>query len=182
VRILGIAGSLRRGSYNRGLIRAAVELAPEGATFETFDVRSLPHYDADLEALLEPAPVAALKDAIRNADAIVIATPEYNHGVPGPLKNAIDWASRPAAASVLAGKPVAIMGAGGRSGTSHAQAQLRKHLRATRSEVVDEPVVEIAHSWEHFDENGNLTDPDLRDEVGKLMQTLANRVTATVQM
>jgi chromate reductase, NAD(P)H dehydrogenase (quinone) len=182
VRILGIAGSLRRGSYNRGLIRAAQELTPEGATFETFDVRSLPHYDGDLDALMEPAPVAALKDAIRSADAIVIATPEYNHGVPGPLKNAIDWASRPAAASVLAGKPIAIMGAGGRSGTSHAQEQLRKHLRSTRSEVLEVPVLAISHAWEHFDDNGNLIDLELHDQVGELMQNLANRVTATVSV
>jgi chromate reductase len=180
VRILAIAGSLRRGSYNRGLTRAAEELAPEDTAFETFDVRSLPHYDADLEALLEPAPVTALKDAIRRADAIVIATPEYNHGVPGALKNAIDWASRPAAASVLSGKPIAIMGAGGRSGTAHAQEQLRKHLRATRAEVVEEPVIEISHAWEHFDGNGSLTNPELRDQVGELMQALAARATATV--
>jgi chromate reductase len=112
----------------------------------------------------------------------VIATPEYNHGVPGALKNAIDWASRPAAASVLTGKPVAVMGAGGRSGTSHAQEQLRKHVRATRAEVVDEPGIEIAHAWEHFDGNGSLTDPELRDKVEELMQTLANRVTATVEV
>jgi chromate reductase, NAD(P)H dehydrogenase (quinone) len=181
-RILGIAGSLRRSSYNRGLIRAAAELAPEGTAFETFDVRSLPHYDADLEALLEPAPVEALKDAIRRADAIVISTPEYNHGVPGALKNAIDWASRPAAASVLRGKPVAILGAGGRSGTSHAQEQLRRHLRATRAEVVEQPVLEISHAWEHFDGNGNLTTPELRDQVEQLMLALTDRVTATVSV
>jgi chromate reductase len=182
VRILGIAGSLRRGSYNRGLIRAAGELAPAGAAFETFDIRSLPHYDADLDALLEPAPVAALKDAIRSADAIVIATPEYNHGVPGVLKNAIDWASRPAAASVLKDKPIAIMGAGGRSGTSHAQEQLRKHLRTTRADVLDAPVIEIPHAWEHFDEHGNLTDLELRDQIGELMHALAAHVTATVSV
>jgi chromate reductase len=181
-RILAIAGSLRRGSYNRGLLRAAEELAPEGTAFETFDVRSLPHYDGDLEALLEPAPVAARKDAIRRADAIVIATPEYNHGVPGALKNAIDWASRPAAASVLSGKPVAILGAGGRSGTSHAQEQLRRHLRATRADIVDEPVLEIARAWEQFDDNGNLTNLELRDQVGQLMVALADRVTATVSV
>jgi chromate reductase len=181
-RILGIAGSLRRGSYNRGLIRAAGEHVPEGSAFETFDIRSLPHYDADLEALLEPAPVTALKDAIRRADAIVIATPEYNHGVPGPLKNAIDWASRPAAASVLSGKPVAIMGAGGRSGTAHAQEQLRKHLRSSRAEVLEEPVIEIAHAWEHFEEHGSLTDAELHDRIGELMHALTDRVTATVSV
>jgi chromate reductase, NAD(P)H dehydrogenase (quinone) len=181
VRILAIAGSLRRGSYNRGLIRAAAELAPEGTVFQTFDIRSLPHYDADLEALLEPAPVAALKDAIRAADAIVIATPEYNHGVPGVLKNAIDWASRPAAASVLRDKPIAILGAGGRSGTAHAQAQLREHLRTTRSDVLDD-AIEIRHAWEYFDQNGTLTDPDVRDRVGDLMYALAERATATVSV
>ena len=118
MQVLGIAGSLRSASYNRALLRAARELAPAGAEIVDFDLRELPFYDGDVEAAGDPEAVAAFKDAIRAADALLIATPEYNHGLPGVLKNAIDWASRPALASPLAGKPVAIMGAStGRGGT-----------------------------------------------------------------
>jgi chromate reductase len=109
--ILGIAGSLRRASFNRGLIRAAVGLAPAGLAVTVYDLGAIPMYNGDVEALGDPEPVTAFKRAIAGADALLIATPEYNHCVPGMLKNAIDWASRPARASVLTGKPVAIMGA-----------------------------------------------------------------------
>jgi multimeric flavodoxin WrbA len=135
---LGIAGSLRRGSYNRGLIRAAVEVAPEGTTVVPFDLSDLPMFNADVEAEGDPAAVAAFKRAISAADALLIATPEYNHCVPGLLKNAIDWASRPARRSVLTGKPVAIMGAtpgsggtGPCTGASARRARLHQRLRAT---------------------------------------------------
>jgi chromate reductase, NAD(P)H dehydrogenase (quinone) len=180
VTILALAGSLRRASYNRGLIRSAQELAPEDVTVDVFDLRALPFFDADVEALGDPRPVEALKDAIRSADALLIATPEYNHGVPGVLKNAIDWASRPRAASVLAGKPVAILGAGGISGTRHAQAQLREHLRAAHADVLDEPRFEIARAWERFDADGDISDPELRVEVGMLVDALVGKVVATV--
>lgn len=178
--ILGLAGSLRRGSYNRGLIRSARELAPEGVIVEGFDLRALPFFDADVEALGDPRPVAALKEAVGSAEALLIATPEYNHGVPGVLKNAIDWASRPKAASVLVGKPVAILGAGGVSGTTHAQAQLRHHLERAGAHVLGEPSVEIARAWERFDHNGDVTDPEVRVEVGLLVDALIGRVAATV--
>lgn len=180
--ILGLAGSLRRGSYNRGLIRAAQALAPEGVTVDGFDLRALPFFDADVEMLGNPRPVDALKAAIASADALLIATPEYNHGVPAVLKNAIDWASRPKAASVLARKPVAIVGAGGISGTAHAQAQLRQHLAAAHADVLDEPLVEIARAWEHFDENGDVAAPEVRVAVGLLVDALIGRVPATVRV
>src|SRR5262245_39739521 len=109
--VLGIAGSLRRESYNRGLLRAAQEMAPEGMTIRSFELDAIPLYNGDVEAAGDPAPVAQLKEAIRGADALLLATPEYNYGVPGVLKNAVDWASRPPAKSVLSGKPAAIMGA-----------------------------------------------------------------------
>jgi chromate reductase len=109
--ILGVAGSLRAGSYNRALLAAAIELAPEGLQIEAFELLGrIPAYDADLEARGEPEAVAAFKAAIRGAEGLLIATPEYNHSIPGVLKNAIDWASRPAASPAFGGKPVAIMG------------------------------------------------------------------------
>src|SRR5690606_18294913 len=104
-------GSLREGSYNRALLRAAAELAPEGMTIDTFDLRQVPLYNGDVEAAGDPPGVAALKQAIRDADGVLFATPEYNHGVPGVMKNAVDWASRPPRAAALQGKPVALIGA-----------------------------------------------------------------------
>ena len=130
---LGIAGSLRRGSFNRGLIRAAAAVAPGGTTVVAYDLADVPMFNADVEVDGDPRAVAALKQAIADADALLIATPEYNHCVPGVLKNAIDWASRPPRQSVLTGKPVAIMGAStGRGATARAQAHLRDGL-ATRT-------------------------------------------------
>ncbi|MBU1878089.1 MAG: NAD(P)H-dependent oxidoreductase, partial [Chloroflexi bacterium] len=111
LQVLGIAGSLRQGSYNRALLRAAQELAPAGMTITVLDLAPIPLYNADVQALGDPAPVVALKTAIRLADALLIATPEYNYSIPGVLKNAIDWASRPPAESPLRGKPLGIMGA-----------------------------------------------------------------------
>jgi chromate reductase, NAD(P)H dehydrogenase (quinone) len=111
VGILGIAGSLRAGSYNRMLLRATQEELPLGVAFELYDIAPLPFYNADVEALGDPEAVVALKTAIRAADALLISTPEYNHGIPGALKNALDWASRPHRKSSLDCKPIAIMGA-----------------------------------------------------------------------
>src|SRR5438132_887093 len=109
--VLGIAGSLRAGSYNRALLRTAIGLSPEGMKITEFDISGIPLYNADVEAKGDPEEVKALKDAIRQADAVLIATPEYNRGLPGVLKNSIDWASRPPTQSPLIGKPAAIMGA-----------------------------------------------------------------------
>jgi len=119
MKLLGIAGSLREGSYNRSLLRAARELLPEGVELVECEIGGLPFYDGDVEAAGDPEPVVALKNAIRDADALLIATPEYNRGVPGVLKNAVDWASRPPLGSPLTGKHVALMGAStGRAGTA----------------------------------------------------------------
>src|SRR5882672_4988864 len=132
--VLGIAGSLRAASFNRSLLRAAQELAPAGMTITAFDLAPIPLYNADVEATGDPEPVAALKSAIRQADALLIATPEYNFGVPGVLKNAIDWASRPPRGSAMQGKPVAIMGATpGGWGTARSQMQLRQAFVFTQS-------------------------------------------------
>jgi len=119
IKVVGIAGSLREGSYNRKLIRAAQELAPPNLTIEPFDLRGVPFYDGDLEERGDPPEVQALKEAIRGADALLLATPEYNAGIPAPLKNAIDWASRSPEGyrkSAISGKTVAIIGGGGGGG------------------------------------------------------------------
>jgi chromate reductase len=175
VKILGIAGSLREGSYNRGLLRAARELLPQDVDFVEFDIRSLPFYDGDVEAAGDPEPVVALKDSIREADALLIATPEYNRGVPGGLKNAVDWASRPPLGSPLAGKPVALMGAStGRGGTALAQQQLREALEFPRAVVLDEPQVFVPEAYMHFDERGELADDSIRAEIAELLDTLAH--------
>jgi chromate reductase len=173
VKILGIAGSLRRGSYNRALMRAAGELLPEGVELVEYDVAELPFYDGDVEAAGDPEPVVALKEAIRSADALLIATPEYNRGVPGVLKNAIDWASRPALASPLTNKPVAIMGAStGRGGTARAQEQLRAALEFSRANVLEQPEVLVPEAYMRFDEHGELVDGGVRAELAELLDTL----------
>jgi len=174
VKVLGIAGSLRSGSHNRALIRAASELAPPGVEIVEFDLRELPFYDGDVEAAGDPESVTAFKDAIRSADALLIATPEYNHGIPGVLKNAIDWASRPALASPLAGKPVAIMGAStGRGGTKRAQDQLRQSLTFPRAAVLD-PHVLAPEAYMLFDEEGVLVDEETRSAISDLLESLAS--------
>jgi len=173
VRILGIAGSLRTQSYNRALLSAARELLPEGVELVDFPLLGLPFYDGDVEAAGDPTSVTALKDAIREADAILIATPEYNRGVPGVLKNAIDWASRPPLASPLAGKPVAIVGAStGRSGTARAQEQLRSALEFTRADVIQDPEVLVPEAFLLFDESGRLEDEETRVQLAELLDAL----------
>lgn len=171
---LGVAGSLRRASTNRGLIRAASEVAPVGTTVIPYDLADIPLFNADIEAEGDPRAVADFKRAIAAADALLIATPEYNHCVPGVLKNAIDWASRPARQSVLTSKPVGIMGAStGRGGTARAQAHLRDGLSYTNGFVLPLPEVLVGLAQERFDEAGNLTDPGTRGEIRDLLVSLA---------
>jgi chromate reductase len=173
VRILGIAGSLRERSYNRALLQAARELLPEDVELVEHDLRDLPFYDGDVEAAGDPASVIAFKGAIRDADALLIATPEYNRGVPGVLKNAIDWASRPPLASPLTGKPVAIMGAStGRSGTARAQEQLRAALEFSRANVLEGPEVLVPEAFMRFDEQGKLVDLGAQAELAEVLDTL----------
>ena len=171
---LGVAGSLRRGSYNRGLIRAASEVAPPGLSVSAYDLTDIPLYNADVEAEGDPEPVAAFKRAIAAADALLIATPEYNHCIPGVLKNAIDWASRPPRQSALSGKPVAVMGATpAPSGTARAQAQLRDGLTYTNGLVLPLPEVLVGLARDKFDEEGNLLGAETRGEVRELLVALA---------
>lgn len=172
VRILGIAGSLRRESYNSAALRAATQLAPEGAVLETFDLDGIPGFNQD-EERNPPQKVVELKRQIRAADAILFVTPEYNYSVPGLLKNAIDWASRPYGDSAWNGKPVAIMGASaGAFGTARAQYHLRQMFVFLNMFPINRPEVMITNAAARFDERGNLTDQATNDLIRQLLQSL----------
>ena len=161
--ILAIPGSLRRHSFNRGLTRAAREVAPEAVTIEIADIADIPLYNADLDVEGGPEPVRRFKERIANADALLLITPEYNYSVPGVLKNAIDWASRPPQSSPLRQKPVGIIGAsGGRSGTMRAQLAWRQVFVFTESIVMPKPELYVAEGRDLFDAEGNLLDDDIR--------------------
>lgn len=180
IKILGFAGSLRRASYNRGLIRAALELDPPGTTLEMFQLDDIPLFNQDVEELGDPPAVAAFKKALAAADALLVATPEYNHCIPGVLKNALDWASRPRVTSPLRDKPVAILGASsGPGATARAQANLREAFVFVGAVVMPLPEVLVAKAGEHFDADGNVTDPELRASIAELVEALA-RWTARV--
>lgn len=172
--ILGIAGSLRKASYNRGALRAAQQLAPTDAKIEIFDLDGIPVYNQDDDAR-PPERVTQFKAKIRAADAILISTPEYNYSIPGILKNAIDWASRPHGDSAWDGKPVAIMGATpGMFGTSRAQYHLRQVLVTLNMPALNKPEVLIADASERFDDQGNVTDQKTKDHIKKLVEALVN--------
>ncbi len=176
IRVLGIAGSLRARSYNRGLLLAASELAPPGMEIHPFErLGDIPHYNADLDLPdAWPEAAAALRSAIREADALLIATPEHNYGIPGVLTNAIDWMSRPPATSVLKGKPAAILGASaGAFGTARGQLALRQTLASTGTPVLLRPEVFVTHARDKFDAEGRLTDAPTRAHVEKLVHALA---------
>jgi chromate reductase len=172
MRVLAIAGSLREASYNRGLLRAAQELAPAGTEVVIHEIGDLPFYDGDLEAAAAPPAVARLRRAIEAADGLLLATPEYNRGTSGVLKNAIDWASRPARRSVLDGKPVLIAGATtGIGGTSKAQQQIRDALAFPGAQALPEGL-HVSRAREKFDQDGNLTDVATRIELAGLLEAL----------
>lgn len=181
--VCAFAGSLREKSYNRSLLRVAKEVAPEGMEIRIFDrMAEIPLFNADVEAIGDPEPVQALKQAIGDADALLIATPEYNHGVPGVLKNAIDWASRPPRRSVLAGKPTAIFGASpGITGTARAQSQLRQAFVFTDTPAVLQPEILVYRANEKFDAEGRLTDAKTREFIAKLLKELASLAAARRQ-
>ncbi len=173
LRVLGFAGSLRAGSLNRALLRAAQDVAPAGMTIDTFDLIEVPLYNADVEAAGDPPGVTAFKDAIRRADAVLFVTPEYNHGVPGVMKNAVDWASRPPRGAPLNGKPVGIIGASpGQVGTARAQSQLRQAFEFTNSYVMPQPEILVFRASEKFDADGKLTDEKTRELLGKYLVAL----------
>ncbi|HYZ51403.1 MAG TPA: NAD(P)H-dependent oxidoreductase [Nitrososphaeraceae archaeon] len=171
--VLGFAGSLRTGSYNKALLRAAVALVPHDMTLEIFDLEGIPPFNQDTEHNM-PAKVKDFKTKIKNADAILIATPEYNYSVPGVLKNAIDWASRPYGDNPFDGKPVAIMSASiGMLGGARAQYHLRQIFVFLNMYPINRPEVIVPFAQDKFDANGNLLDNDTKRFLGQLLQNLA---------
>jgi chromate reductase len=174
VRIRGIAGSLRKGSYNRSALRAAVRLVPADSTLDTFDLDGIPPFNQDHERE-PPSAVREFKAAVKAADAILIVTPEYNYSVPGVLKNAIDWASRPYGDNAWDGKPVGIMGASiGMLGTGRAQYHLRQMFVFLNMFPLNQPEVMIAYADEKFDEKGNLKDDMTAQRIRELLEALVD--------
>ena len=172
VKILGFAGSLRKASLNKRILQAARNLVPKGAVLETFDLEGIPLFNQDLEPSV-PATVLGFKAKIRASDAILIVTGEYNYGIPGVLKNAIDRGSRPPGESAWNGKPVAILGASpGRLGTARAQYQLRQLFDCLNMSPVNSPEVLISRSAECFDESGDLKDGATRSLIRELLNVL----------
>jgi chromate reductase len=177
MRVLGITGSLRRDSYNHALLREAGERLPAGAELVEFDrLGEIPPYDADLEAEVTPEPVEALRRAMREADAVIVATPEYNHSIPGVLKNALDWASRPAGQSALTGKPAVVIGAStGMFGAVWAQAETRKVLGALGGRVV-EGELPIARAAEIYRDGKLELPPEHSEQLEGLLAELLSEV------
>jgi chromate reductase len=172
VQILGFVGSLRKGSFNKALMRAALELTPENAEIEVFDLEGVPPFNQDLENQ-PPQIVKDFKAKIKAADALLIATPEYNYSIPGVLKNAIDWASRPYVDKVFNGKPVAIMSASiGRLGGARAQYHLRQSFVFLNMYPLNSPEVMLSFAKENIDENGNLTNKDTRTLIKQMLEEL----------
>jgi chromate reductase len=176
LKILGIAGSLRKASYNRAALRAAQQqLAPADTTMEIFELDGIPGFNQDDEKN-PPRKVSELKAKIRAADAILLATPEYNYSVPGVLKNAIDWASRPYGDNAWNGKPVAVMGASiGLFGTARAQYHLRQSFIFLNMDAVNQPEVMIGNAQERFDAQGNLIDEQSKQLIKKLIRNLVDK-------
>jgi chromate reductase, NAD(P)H dehydrogenase (quinone) len=174
LKILGFAGSLRIGSYNKALLRAAIELLPKGVSLEIFEIEGIPPFNQDIEKDM-PTKVREFKSKIREADAILIATPEYNYSVPGVLKNAIDWASRPYGDNAFEGKPAAIMSASvGMLGGARAQYHLRQIFVFLNMYPINGPEVILSFSQDKFDANGKLTDENAEKFLRHLLQNLAD--------
>ncbi len=175
IKVLGICGSLRQASYNAAALRAAQDLAPAaGIKIETADISDLPLYNEDLRAQGFPAPVERLREQIRVADALLFVTPEYNYSIPGVLKNAIDWASRPPD-QPFGGKPAAVMGASpSLFGSARAQYHLRQSMVYLDIHFLNKPEVMIAQAQERFDSQGRLTHEPTRELIAKLLAALTD--------
>jgi chromate reductase, NAD(P)H dehydrogenase (quinone) len=179
IKILGFAGSLRKGSYNRALLRTAKDIMPPNSTLDVFELEGIPGFNQDLEKT-PPDIIKEFKAKIRAADGVLIATPEYNYSVPGVLKNAIDWASRPYGDSAWTGKPVAIMSASiGMLGGSRAQYHLRQSFIFLDMIPLTKPEVFVTFAQQKFDDTGKLTDEPTRQVVKDLLQALVNLVLKT---
>lgn len=175
LKLLGICGSLRKGSYNAMALRALGGLMPSNASLEIYDIDGFPSYNEDTHRAGEPKRVAEFKAAIRASDAIIFSSPEYNYSVPGLLKNAIDWASRPYGDSAWEGKPAAIMGAsGGAIGTARMQYHLRQIMVFLDMHPLNRPEIMINNCVGKFDEQGNLTDEQTREFLGKMLAALVD--------
>src|SRR4029077_14719449 len=172
ISVLAICGSLRAGSYNRAALRTAIELKPPGMAIETADIAAIPPYNEDVRPQGSPPPVETLRRQIAAADALLFATPEYNYSIPGVLKNAIDWASRPPD-QPFAGKPVAMMGAGaGMAGTARAQYDLRRCCVFLDMHPINKPEVQIGQAQTKFDADGRLTDEAARGFIRDMLVAL----------
>ncbi len=179
MQVLALSGSLRRDSWNRKVLENARELFPADAELVLYDgLKAIPPYDEEDDGEQAPAPATDLRAAIAGADAVLFATPEYNSSIPGQLKNALDWASRPLATNVLRNKPVAVVGAStGAFGAVWAQAELRKVLAAMGARVVEDGVA-FGHAPTRFDGTGTLIDDDLREELREVVEELVTTVRA----
>jgi len=174
VNILGLAGSLRKGSYNKAALRAAGKLVPPGSTLEIYDLDGIPPFNEDQEKEFPPR-AREFKAKVSAADAILIVTQEYNYSIPGVLKNAIDWASRPYGSSAWNAKPVGIMGASiGMFGTSRAQNHLRQMFVFLNMFPLNKPEVMIANATDKFDEQGNLKDLNTTEKIKELLEALVD--------
>ena len=174
LRVIGIAGSLRRASYNRALLCAAQQLAPPSLRIDIEELDDVPMFNADLDVGLPPEGVARLRQAVLAADGLLLVTPEYNHGVPGVMKNAIDWLSQPLRESVLDGKPTALMGAStGLAGTARGQTQLRQAFVLTNTPAMLRPEVLVGRAQDKFDSTGRLTDDGTRVFVASFLAQFA---------
>jgi chromate reductase len=174
LRVVGIAGSLRSTSFNRALLAAACELAPQALSIGIRELGDIPLFNEDLENGGAPEAVKQLRRAVRSADGLLLVTPEYNHGVPGVLKNAVDWLSQPLRRSALEGKPTAVMGAStGLAGTARSQSQLRQAFVLTNSPVMLQPEVLVGRAHEKFDAAGRLTDQPTRQFVTAFLTQFA---------
>ncbi len=174
VHVFAVAGSLRKDSFNKKLLRAAMELVPPGMMIHQFDgLADIPAYDADIDVDPRPESVRALKQMLAACDGLLIVTPEYNYGIPGVLKNAIDWASRPAATSPLLGKVALLMGAStGMVGTARAQQQLRQNFVFTKTTVLPVPEILVARAPEKFDSEGRLIDDMAKQLIAERLKAL----------
>jgi len=175
IQLLGFSGSLRKGSFNTGLLRAATELLPQDVSLDMFDLLPIPLYNGDVEDEGMPQAVQQLREKIAAADGVVIACPEYNHSVTGVLKNAIDWISRPPN-QPLSGKPVALMGGGGGFGSVRAQVHLRYLLVNLNTMQLNKPEILVPNIASKFDDQGHLTDEETRKRMGEMLEAFAGLI------